>query len=122
MQDFLPIFLLYSLSVVNYQNMVLALNLSLGRACFSIIKAELPRREVQVNALELPSWIERTSQGLEIFVTEHIVARESIHMTVGTWDYADQTQALEVLQLVRRLNRLPCHPVLTFRCRIYQRP
>ena len=71
----------------------------------SVLKGELPRPEVQVKPSEGPVRVECTPQGLEITVTEHMVPRESIHITDVTSEEIDETQAIEVFRLIKELNR-----------------
>jgi len=87
------------------KDVVLACNLSLQRACLSTLKADLPRPEIEIKVPETPVRIEHTPEGVHILLTETMVARDSVYLTILTKDELDEDQAIRNLRLVRKLDR-----------------
>jgi len=87
------------------EDLVLASNLSLQRACLSTLGGDLPRPEIQSKPPESPVKVEHTPEGVRVLVTETAVVRESLHITTGTKEELDEEQAVSNLGLLRRLNR-----------------
>jgi len=87
------------------RDLVLALNLDLKRVCVSVVRGELSGAEVRVTPSESPVEVQQTPQGLEITVREHAIVREVVHITDVTTEEIDETQAIEVFQLIKKLNR-----------------
>jgi len=87
------------------RDLVLTLNLNLKRVCVSVLRGELPGPEVQVKPSEGPVRVERTLEGLEITVAEHMILRESIHITDVTSEEIDETQVIQVFRLIKEFNR-----------------
>jgi len=87
------------------KDLVLASNLSLQRACVSTMKGDLFRPEIQIKVPEAPVRVEHTPEGVHVFITETMIARDSIHVTIGTKEELDEEQTISNLRLLRKLNR-----------------
>lgn len=79
------------------RDLVLAFNLSLERACISTMKGEMPRPEIQIRVPENPVRIEHTPEGVHVLVTETMVARDFVHITVGTKEELDEEKSIATL-------------------------
>lgn len=69
------------------------------------MKGDLSQSELQIKPPEIPAKVEQTAKAVSVTMTDTVVVKESIHITMKTEEELDEEQTISNLRLLRRLNR-----------------
>jgi hypothetical protein len=92
------------------KDLLLAFNLGLVRTCMSTLGGDLYSAEVETKAPETKITIEETPKGKNIKISETLVMRETVHITIGTREEISEQQVMAYLTKIISVSRFSPRP------------
>jgi len=87
------------------KDLVLAINLGLRRTALSRLEGDLAQSHIEFKQADTKVVVERTPEGQHIAITEVIMLRDSVHITIGITEEIDEEIVVSNLQLINKVNR-----------------